>query len=113
MARTEVAVNNLALNAATALTETALSGETGASGHSITTLKSDSDVRIIIKNTGSATGLCWINYGGYLNSAQGNLEQAVGPNEVKAFQLDGSRFRQTDAMIDMDLGITGTMYAFQ
>jgi hypothetical protein len=115
MARTDVAINSVTLNDGAALTETATSaGMTGANGYSLTGAKSDSKIRIVLKNTGSATGSCFVQEGGYINGVAANeIQVVVGGDVTKVIAVDGSRSRQTDATIDVDVGFTGLLYAFQ
>lgn len=116
MSRTDVAINSMtALNTSTALTETKTSaGATGANGYSLTGWTNDSTLRIVLKNWGTATGLFFVQEGGYLNGvAAVEYNAAVGPDQIKVLEIEGSKYRQTDATVDLDIGFTGLMYAFQ
>ncbi len=115
MARTGVGIQSISLNAATALTATLTSaGATGSNGYTFTGAQSDTKIRIVMKNAGTATGLVFVQEGGYINGvAAAEISQAIGPDETKVFSLDGSKYRQTDASINMDIGVSGVFYIFQ
>lgn len=114
MARSEIAVNNVVVSTGKILTETALTnGYTGTNGYTITSLKRDIDLNVEVENTGSATGPVTFKAGGYAGASEGDLTETIGGSVTKVFRLNGSRFRQTDATIDFDSGITGILRAFQ
>lgn len=117
MARTEVAVNSLTYNNSTICTKTAIGVATGTDGYSIKSLGRGTDLRIVVTNDGTVTGTMGLTLkaGGYdpLNS-QGDLQCGViGVGKVGVFVFDNARFRQTDAMIDVDSGVSGTLVAFE
>jgi len=114
MSRTEIAVNSAVQNTGCILTETPIiPGATGTAGYSIKSLERSQDLILVVKNTGSATGPFTIKSGGYLSASIGDLTETIGGSVTKSFKIDGSRFRQTDAMVDLDSGITGVAYAVQ
>jgi len=114
MSRTEVAVNNAVQNTGCILTVTEVaSGTTGTNGYSVKTLERAQDLLLVVKNTGSATGPFTIKAGGYESASIGDLTENIGGGVTKSYKVDGARFRQTDAMVDLDFGITGTFAAVQ
>lgn len=114
MARTEVAVNNAVQNTGCILTSTSVaSGTTGTNGYTVTSLERAQDLILFVKNTGSATGPFTIKAGGYEAASIGDLTENIGGGVTKSFKVDGARFRQTDATLDLDFGITGTYSAVQ
>lgn len=114
MARTNIAVSAPALNdGATVSTQYMAAGATGTSGYAFTGLQSSGDLRLFIENPGSATGVFTIKSGDYCNNAQGDLSEIIAPGVTKVFKLDGARFRQDDATIQIDAGTTGMAYAIQ
>lgn len=117
MARTEVAVNDLTYNSGKILTKTLIGQLTGTNGYSIKTLGRGTDLRMIFSNDGTVTGAAGprLLSGGYdpLNPQSYLDLPVIGCGSAIAVVVDNARFRTTDAMIDIDSSISGTMYAFQ
>ena len=115
MSRTLVTVNDVSLNAESAITRTALTGGvTGTNGYALVGVKASSKVRLVFENPG-ATGLIEIKSGNSINSDEGKLAIVIGGgNTVMALELDGSRFVGMPTGIEIDNpGVTGIMYAIQ
>jgi len=115
MSRTEIAVDDLTLNAGTVLTKTDLTGGvTGANAYYISGLKKSQDLRIVAGCVG-ATGILTLKSGDYCMNGIGDLEVTLGGGSIAhAIIVDGARFRQDDATMNLDChGVTGTIQAFQ
>ena len=117
MARTEVAVNNLTYNSGVILTKTLIGQLTGTNGYSLKTLARGTDLRIGFTNDSTVTGAAGprILSGDYdpLNPQSYLDLPVIGCGSVMAVTLDNARFRTTDAMIDIDSTISGSMWAIQ
>jgi hypothetical protein len=114
MARTEVAIDDVSLNAGVELTKTvAAAGATGASGYKFTGAKASEDLRIVVRNDG-ATGVITIKAGDY-EAATSDLSVTIGGGgRSNVITIDGAKYRQNDGSIDIDVGgATGVFEVFQ
>ena len=115
MSRTEIAVDDLTLNSGTVLTTSHLTGGvTGANGFYISGLSKAQDLRVVATTAG-VTGILTIKSGDYCQNGIGDLEVIIGGGgAASAIIVDGARFRQDDATMNLDChGVTGTIQAFQ
>lgn len=114
MARSESAVNNITTNVGAAVTTVALTnGATGTDGYELTGVRKDYNLNLLVKNTGSATGVFSLKSGDFAAKSRGDLTEVIGAGVVKAYQIDGARFLTEDSTVAVDSGITGTLYATQ
>lgn len=113
MARTDIDINSVGLNADGSVSETIVAaGATGTAGYAIDGLGRDSDAILTIRNAGSATGVFTIKSGDYCNASQGDLNVEVAPGGKSAVKLDGARFRTSDGKYNLDVaGVTGIVSA--
>lgn len=115
MSRTEVAIDNVSLNAGATLTRTTIAaGATGTAGYAFITETASEDLKIIAQVDG-ATGVLTIKAGDYCANSVGDLTIVLGGGGTnRCITVDGARYRQNDGSVQVDMGgATGILMVLQ
>ena len=116
MSRTSIAVALGTTDGDAIMTSTALTaGATGASGYVVTDETKDDKFGLVVTNSGSATGVITIKASDVMEGMGiGDKSFVVGGSVTKLIgPLEGARFRQSNGDINVDSGVTGTIFAVE
>lgn len=116
MARSTIAVASPTTNSSAIMTATAIiPGATGADAYRYVAEIKDHSFCAVVTNNGTVTGPVWVKASDSMEaSGVGDLTIQVGGSVTKVIgPLEGCQVRQSTGDINIDSGITGSIYGIQ